>query len=159
MISALLILASAQASPVPASDSVSMTGLTGLIVGVLGAVAALINAIKAKEAKAKGIAEGRKQEKQERSVSITGQPVGVQLSEPALTWTHHSALEQRVGTLERAFEKERDEQARQWKILIEAGADREIRITEKLGNKLDGIARELHRRLDDHFGPKTRTRQ
>jgi len=156
VIFALLILTAAQAPPAPANDSVSLVALGTFIGVVAGAIAVVI---KAKDAKAKGVEEGRKLEQQERSVTINNQPVGVQVSEPALTWTHHTALERRVETLEQAFEKERDEQARQWKILIEAGADREIRITEKLGNKLDGIARELHRRLDDHFGPKTRTRQ
>lgn len=155
MITAFLL--AAQAAPASANDSISLTALTAFLVGILGAVAALINAIKAKEAKAKGVEEGRKQEKQERTVSISNQPVGVQLSDPHLTWTHHSALEQRVTKLETRLDNSEKEAGERYIQILEAGSEREHRITDKLGNKMEGIAREIHGRLDLHFGPKPRT--
>lgn len=149
---AALFIAAAEAAP-PANDSVSLAAL-GTFLGLLaGAVGAVIAAVKGKKS---GVEEGKKQGRAERSTTIEGQPIGVHVTR-TLSWDNHQALEQRVTKLESRLDATEKEAGERYVQLLEAGSERELRITEKLGSKLDGIARELHGRLDIHFGPKPRT--
>jgi len=61
------------------------------------------------------------------------------------TWDQHAGLERRVSVIEQSQLEMRRDLAAQYKELLEAGASREYR----LSGKLEGIAREIQRRIDD----------
>ena len=63
------------------------------------------------------------------------------------SWDQHSGLERRVTCLEAANHEMRREMAQQYREILESGGMREIRLTEKL----DGIARGIHSRIDSLF--------
>jgi hypothetical protein len=63
------------------------------------------------------------------------------------TWDQHAGLERRVTVLEAAQMEMRRDLANQFRELLEAGGTREAR----LGAKLEGIAKEIHRRIDAQF--------
>jgi hypothetical protein len=68
------------------------------------------------------------------------------------TWDAHQALTHRVSRLEQDVQRMgedvkniRSEQASQFAQLMSAGAERELRISEKL----DAVANQIHRRIDE----------
>ena len=65
------------------------------------------------------------------------------------TWDAHRAVCDRVSRLEEAFGELRREQASQFKDMMTATNGLESR----LGSKLEGIAREIHHRIDEQFKP------
>lgn len=73
------------------------------------------------------------------------------------TWDAHRALCDRVSRLEddmRTLHSEvkgvRDEQNEQFRQLMVAGGEREIRISEKI----EGFARAIHSRIDEYLKPQ-----
>lgn len=75
------------------------------------------------------------------------------------SWDAHRALADRVARLEddlRALATDmklvKDAQAEQFRQLMVAGAEREIRISDKI----DGFARAIHTRIDTHLKPQRR---
>jgi hypothetical protein len=108
--------------------------LTGIVVAIIGAVGAIY-------ARTRGRAEGRAE-------NITlGEPVPtvpVQKIYGPVTWDQHKSLVDRVGRLEATTIELRRDMAVQFRELLEAGGQRENRIAEKL----DGIARGIHHRID-----------
>jgi len=68
------------------------------------------------------------------------------VSEPP-TWDQHMELHHRVSALEHTTQELRRELACQFRELLQAGGEREMRITDKL----DGIARAIHARIDDQL--------
>lgn len=63
------------------------------------------------------------------------------------TWDQHTGLERRVSVIEQAQTEMRRDMAAQFRELLEAGGSRE----QRLSAKLDGIAREIHRRIDGNM--------
>lgn len=70
------------------------------------------------------------------------------------SWDAHHALVDRVHVLEVATSELRRESALHYQELIKAGGDRERHISDKL----DGIARAIHHRIDELFPPTKPTR-
>lgn len=68
------------------------------------------------------------------------------------TWSDHKALCDRVKRVEDDVSDLRESQQKQFSHLLEAGAEREIRIMDKL----DGIARGIHDRIDRILKPSPR---
>jgi hypothetical protein len=78
------------------------------------------------------------------------------------SWDAHRALCDRVSRLEedmRSMSKDvkaiKDSQADQFQKLMVAGAEREIRISEKI----EGFARAIHTRIDEYLKPTTPARR
>lgn len=67
-----------------------------------------------------------------------------------VSWFQHEGLERRVSVLEQEFKTMEERQASQYLSLLNAGHEREVNIKDKI----DGVAREWHARLDDQFGPR-----
>lgn len=65
------------------------------------------------------------------------------ISQPP-SWDQHEALIRRVTVIESELKQLRDENSREYKQLLEAGAAREHRIMDKM----DAIARDWHERMD-----------
>lgn len=109
---------------------------------IIAVVVAIIGAGGAVWAKAKGRAEGRAE-----TVSI-GEPVPVirtsRVKEPP-SWDQHVELQHRVTALEHTTAELRRDLACQFRELLQAGGERELRLAEKL----DGIARGIHHRVDE----------
>jgi hypothetical protein len=61
------------------------------------------------------------------------------------TWDQHSVLRDRVSCLEHTVAEQRRDMAIQFRELLQAGGERELRLAEKL----DGIARGIHHRIDE----------
>ncbi len=95
---------------------------------------------------------GRTAERQQRTVTISGQPVQFQNTPAAVTVNDLGDLTRRMGVAESEIRGLRDEQSKHYKQLLESGHEREIRII----NKMDEEAREWHGRLDAIFGPNTK---
>lgn len=64
--------------------------------------------------------------------------------ERPVSFDQHNSLEQRVGRIEAHLDVIQRDQASQYRQIIEAGAERELRLTETLHAGL----REVHSRLD-----------
>ena len=71
------------------------------------------------------------------------------------SWNDHMSLMARMDRMEKHLDDLRDEQAKQYKDILEHGSVREQRIVDKI----DAVAREWHARLDVQFGPKPPTRR
>ena len=63
------------------------------------------------------------------------------------TWDQHHGLEKRVSFIEQAQTEMRRDMAAEFRALLEAGGSRE----QRLSSKLEGIAREIHRRIDENM--------
>ena len=78
------------------------------------------------------------------------------------TWSDHRALVERMARteadvlrVEGEIKEMRTLQAQQFQAIMQAGAEREM----SLSNKLEGVATGIHRRIDEILSPtKTRTR-
>ena len=108
--------------------------ITTFIVAIVGAVAAAW-------AKTRGRAEGRAE-----AVTL-GEPVPTVPTRKVFSppsWDQHAALVDRVSRLENTTIELRRDVALQFRELLEAGGQRENRLSEKL----DGMARGFHSRVD-----------
>jgi hypothetical protein len=115
--------------------------ITGLIVAVIGAVGSVVVAYK------KGAASTRETRIKSPVPEVPTRKV---MTPP--TWSDHQALKDRVAKVEEATEQLRRDQAGQYRELMLAGAEREMR----LADKLDGIARSIHARIDELLKPNKR---
>ena len=61
-----------------------------------------------------------------------------------VSYDQHNSLEQRVGRIEAHLDVIQRDQANQYRQILEAGSERELRMTEAINNGL----REVHHRLD-----------
>lgn len=111
--------------------------LTGIVVAIIGAVGAVW-------AKNRGRAEGRAE-----SITI-GDPfptITTRKHREPPTWDQHKELDHRITVLEQAQAEFRRDLAMHYREMLEAGGARENRIMDKL----DGIARGIHNRIDEHL--------
>lgn len=119
--------------------------LTALVVAVIGAMGGVW--IKAKGAGLK-----------EATNNVTMQspfpevPTRKVLMPPS--WDAHQALRDRVTVIEHGLTELRRESATQYHELLKAGAERETHLSDKL----DGIARGIHARIDEILTTRPRTR-
>ena len=97
---------------------------------------------------AKGKLEEGKRQRMKIDEPVPEVPIRKNYTPP--TWDAHRAVCERVSRLEQSFEDLRREQASQYKDMMQATNGLESRI----GGKLDGIAREIHHRIDEIFKPK-----
>ena len=111
------------------SDMVSLGSLGAFISG-LGALA--MTFLKRESLKNQG-----RKEAQENNVNLTGQPISVKMEE-------HFVTRREFDRLEKITEQMRRDMSEQYKDLMTAGGERESRLAEKL----DGIARGIHSRID-----------
>ena len=122
------------------------------IIAVIGALAS-----------AAALLLGKMQGRKEATETVLKSPVPTvptsKVSTPP-SWDAHRALCDRVSRVEdefRAMGKDiremKAEQSEQFRQLMVAGAEREIRISEKL----EGFARAIHGRIDEHLKPQRRT--
>jgi hypothetical protein len=68
------------------------------------------------------------------------------------SWDAHQALRDRVTVLEVGLADLRRESINQYHELLKAGGEREVHLSDKL----DGIARSIHSRIDELMQPRTR---
>lgn len=123
-----------------AETMISGEWITGLIVAVIGALGSAAVAYR------KGVAS-------RMTTSITDPVPEVptrKVSTPP-SWDAHRALCDRVTRLEETTQELRRDMAGQYRELMQAGAARE----QSLSDKLDGIARGIHHRIDELMLPKT----
>lgn len=114
------------------------------IIAVIGAVAAGIALVMGK-------AQGRKEERSARLEPPVPEVPTRKVSTPP-SWDAHRALCDRVSNIEndiegirREMKEDRALHGQQFRDLMLAGGEREIRITEKI----EGFANAIHRRIDD----------
>ena len=116
--------------------------LTGIVVAIITAIGAAVGSVII--AWKKGNAEGRKQ-----SVSVAEPvptvPTRKVYSPPS--WDQHQALMGRVETLEATTIELRRDQADMFRQILQAGAERENRLAEKI----DHLIRKTHERIDQQF--------
>lgn len=115
------------------------------IIAVIGAIAAGIALVVGKK-------QGRA-EAADNNVTIKQPVPTVPMSKVPTppTWDAHKALCDLVTALEQVTKELRRDIAGQYRELMQAGAAREVNISDKL----DGIARGIHARIDDLMKPKT----
>ena len=123
-----------------AETMISGEWMTGLIVAVIGALASAVVAYK------KGVASTQDVSLRSPVPTIPTQKVS---SPPS--WDAHRALCDRVARVEETTHELRRDVASQYREIMKAGADREA----SLSDKLDGIARGIHSRIDAIVQPKT----
>ena len=70
--------------------------------------------------------------------------------ERPVSYDQHNSLEQRVGRIETHLDRIERDQAAQYRQILEAGSERELRMTAALTNGL----REVHSRLDGILKPQ-----
>lgn len=97
---------------------------------------------------------GRSQERTDRAVTISGQPVQFQNVPGMASLNDITQLSGRIDRLEVDVRELRSDQATQFRDLMESGAARESRLMDKL----DAVASEWHRRLDMLLPAKPPTR-
>lgn len=115
------------------------------LIGFLGAAGTLL-----------GIILGHQKGKASQSVTLSSPVSEVptrKVSTPP-SWDAHKALMDRVHSLEVITQELRRDMAGQYRELMQAGAARE----QSLSDKLDGIARGIHVRIDDILKMKGPTR-
>ena len=116
------------------------------LIGFLGAAGTLL-----------GIIMGHKNGKASQGVTInTPIPeMPFRKVERPVSYDQHNSLEQRVGRIEAHLDVIQRDQASQYRQIIEAGAERELRLTETLHAGL----REVHGRLDAMMKQSNPTRR
>lgn len=124
---------------------VNVEAITAFAVAVIGAVG-MVWQRKAGEAKGRAQSE----------VTISGQPVSVKKVTDMPTWADIRGLERRVEKLEAHLETIRKEQSDQFKELLSAGHEREVRIRDvvatsmaSLSDKISRDIRAVHERVDE----------
>jgi hypothetical protein len=115
------------------------------IIGFLGAAGTLL-----------GVILGHKNGKASQSVTLATplpeMPFRKMLTPPS--WDAHKALCDRVSALELATSELRRETTHQYQEILKAGGEREVHLSDKL----DGIARGIHARIDEILQTRTRAR-
>lgn len=109
--------------------------VTTFCVGIIAAIGGVW--IKARSL---GKAEGETS----REVTIKNQPLQMTKTDRPVSFDQHSALDARVARIEIHLDRIERDGALQYKQLLEAGSERELRMTEVLAQGL----REVHSRLD-----------
>ena len=127
-----------------AETLISGEWLTGLVVAVIGAVgSALVAYRKGAASTAQNIALQN---------PLPEFPTRKVLTPPS--WDAHRALVDRVTALEHVTQELRRETSQQYHELLKAGGERETHLSDKL----DGIARGIHARIDEILSTRPRTR-
>ncbi len=90
---------------------------------------------------------GKKEEANKLSLPNPMPEMPFRKVERPVSFDQHNSLEQRVGRIEVHLDVIQRDQASQYRQIIEAGAERELRLTETLHAGL----REVHGRLDELF--------
>ena len=124
-----------------AETMVSGDWITSFVVAVVGAAGAAVVAWKKGEAKGRG-------DKVTLQDPVPTVPMSKVSTPPS--WDAHRALCDRVTRLEETTQELRRDMAGQYRELMQAGEARERSISDKL----DGIARGLHHRIDELMQPK-----
>lgn len=138
MIFLMMVLAQVTAA---ADPQISGAWVLELVAKIFGGLAVVVAAVYA------GYKKGDADRRTKGSVTIDGQPIEFKKQAPLVTWSDHSSLASRVERLEGHIDKMRDEQAAQYRSLLESGQERENRIKDKI----DVVAREWHERIDEFF--------
>ncbi len=114
------------------------------IIAVMGAAGTLL-----------GIVFGFMKGKGSQEVSIANQPLRFEKQPRSVSYDQHTALDARVARIENHLDRIERDGAQQYKQILEAGAERELRMTEFLGAGM----REVHQRLDALLKLNTPTRR
>ena len=115
------------------------------LIGFLGAAGTLIGVIR-------GHQKGKASQGVTLNTPIPEMPF--RKVERPVSYDQHNSLEQRVARIEVHLDVIQRDQASQYRQIIEAGAERELRLTETLHAGL----REVHARLDDIIKSPTNRR-
>ena len=126
-----------------AETLISGEWITGLVVAVIGAVG---SALVAYRKGAASVTETR------LASPLPEFPTRKVLTPPS--WDAHRALVDRVTALEVVTQELRRETSQQYHELLKAGGERETHLSDKL----DGIARGIHSRIDEILQTRTRAR-
>lgn len=121
-------------TPYLAETLISGEWITTLIVAIIGAIGSAAIAYK------KGAASAT----ETRLASPVPEVPTRKVSTPP-SWDAHRALVDRVTALEHISQELRRDMALQYREMMTAGAERESRLSDKL----DGIARGIHHRIDE----------
>jgi hypothetical protein len=148
MIPALTMLA--EAAP-PPTDNVSLAVLLGVIGAIFSGLALLAGKVIGHK---QGEVVGAKKEQARQQGNVTLDPpipeVPVRRVYPGPSWDQHRDLVRRVEASERHIEEMRADMGKQYIAILNAGQERERSIKDKI----DEVAVEWHRRLDEIFKPK-----
>jgi hypothetical protein len=109
--------------------------LTTFVVAIIGALGAVW---------VKGRSTGRTEGENSREVTIKDQPLRMMKQDRPVSFDQHIALDARVARIENHLDRIERDAAQQYKQLLEAGGERELRMTEFFGAGL----RAVHERLD-----------
>jgi len=112
--------------------------MTSLIVAVISSVGAAIVAYKKGAAAAQDVS---------LKSPVPEVPTRKVFTPPS--WDAHKALMDRVTCLERVTQELARDMSSQYRELMKAGSARE----QNLSDKLDGIARGIHARIDEYLNP------
>ena len=115
--------------------------LSGIIVAIIGAIGAVY-------------LKARKDGENSREVTIKDQPVRMMKQDRPVSFDQHNALDARVARIENHLDRIEHDAAQQYKQLLEAGGERELRMTEFFGAGL----RAVHERLDALIKSSPRSR-
>lgn len=126
-----------------AETLISGEWITGLVVAVIGAVG---SALVAYRKGAASVTETR------LASPVPEVPTRKVLTPPS--WDAHRALVDRVTALEAVTQELRRETSQQYHELLKAGGERETHLSDKL----DGIARGIHARIDEILQQRLRPR-
>ncbi len=118
-----------------AAISVPEEWVTAFCVAIIGAIGAVW-------LKAKSV--GKSEGENSREVTIKNQPLQMTKTDRPVSFDQHNALDARVARIEIHLDRIERDAGQQYKQLLEAGAEREMRMTEFFGAGL----REVHARLD-----------
>ena len=110
------------------------------IIGVLGAIATILGVI---------FGHARGKSAQRFSLDSPVPEVPFRKVDRPVSFDQHSSLEARVGRIELHLDVIQRDQAQQYRQILEAGSERELRMTEVISQGL----REVHARLDGIIKP------
>ena len=114
------------------------------LIGILGAAGTLL-----------GVILGHSKGKASQEVVIKDQPIRFEKNQRPVSYDQHNSLEQRVGRIEAHLDVIQRDQAAQYRQILEAGAERELRLTETLHTGM----RDVYARLDVLIKSTTQTRR
>lgn len=116
--------------------------LTAMIVAIIGAIGGVY-------------VKARKDGEDAREVTIKGQPLRMMKTDRPVSFDQHNALDARVARIENHLDRIERDNGQQYRQLLEAGAEREMRLTEFFGVGL----RAVHERLDAMLKTSTTPRR
>lgn len=114
--------------------------ITGLVVAMIGAVGSAFIAYKRGAAAAQDVS---------LKSPVPEVPTRKVFTPPS--WDAHKALMDRVTAVEKVTQELTRDLSAQYRELMKAGATREQNLTDKL----DGIARGIHARIDEYLTPRS----